>query len=229
MRSLPLTSAFGTQSWVITKVRLIANEMAAPDNAVFNRGVGAFEVRWLASNAWIEGTGKPSAPTTDGVSWEDLPTILNSNRDKSLGIFTNAGADGPIALNLELAESFVANFRLGGQVSLHLTAASPGVGFTFNSRNFGNTNAQPALEIITAADPRPRIDNVFLGDGNLLISFDAVSNWTYRLQRTDSFQEFPTGIWSDVLTIPAQASTTNIVYRDAATNPARLYRLSLSQ
>src|SRR5256885_1533797 len=52
--------------------------------------------------------------------------------------------------------------------------------------------------------------------------FDAVSNWTYRLQRTDSFQEFPTGIWSDVLTIPAQASTTNIVYRDAATNPARL-------
>src|SRR6267154_5478785 len=32
-------SAFGTQSWVITKVRLIANEMAAPDNAIFNRGV----------------------------------------------------------------------------------------------------------------------------------------------------------------------------------------------
>src|SRR5262249_31782739 len=39
---------FGIQNWVVTKVRLILNETAAPDNAIFNRGVGAFEVKWLA-------------------------------------------------------------------------------------------------------------------------------------------------------------------------------------
>src|SRR5262249_55528394 len=69
--------AFGGQNWLVTKARLILNESAAPDNDIFNRGVGAFEVRCLASDPWIEGTGRPNAPTTDGVAWQDLPGILN--------------------------------------------------------------------------------------------------------------------------------------------------------
>src|SRR5207247_9812805 len=69
----------GGQDWIVTEARLVLTEVGAPDNAIFNRGVGAFEVRWVASDAWVEGTGKPMAPTSDGVAWQDLPLIVNSN------------------------------------------------------------------------------------------------------------------------------------------------------
>src|SRR6266850_1802416 len=42
-----LDSALGEHDWVITQARLVLTEMAVPDNALFNRGVGAFEVRWI--------------------------------------------------------------------------------------------------------------------------------------------------------------------------------------
>src|SRR5262245_24945678 len=86
-----LDGAIGQHDWVVVGVRLLVSEMAAPDNAIFNRGVGAFEIRWIANDSWVEGSGKPMTPTTDGVAWQDLPVLLNSNLDKSLGVFTNAG------------------------------------------------------------------------------------------------------------------------------------------
>src|SRR6185436_8066346 len=79
-----LNQAFGSSDWLVTGFRLLVTEMAAPDNAMFNRGVGGFEIRWLAADDWLEGTGKPMAPTNNGVAWQDLPTILNSNLDTSL-------------------------------------------------------------------------------------------------------------------------------------------------
>src|SRR5262249_25820940 len=96
--------AFCGQNWVVTRVRLMLTESAAPDNAIFNRGVSGFEVRWLASDAWLEGTGRPNAPTSDGVAWQDLAGIVNSNLDTTLGVFTNAGADGPEYFTLALAD-----------------------------------------------------------------------------------------------------------------------------
>src|SRR5262249_15983780 len=59
-----LDGTLGSGGWIVTGVRLVLTEMATPDNAIFNRGVGAFEVRWLAADGWVEGTGKPNAPTS---------------------------------------------------------------------------------------------------------------------------------------------------------------------
>ena len=39
-----LDARFGSGGWIMTRARLVLTEMAAPDNAIFNRGVGAFEV-----------------------------------------------------------------------------------------------------------------------------------------------------------------------------------------
>jgi hypothetical protein len=221
-----LDSSLGGKDWIVTEARLLLTEMAVPDNAIFNQGVGAFEVRWLASNEWTEGTGKPMAPTTDGVAWQDLPQILNSNLDVSLGVFTNGGANGQISFSLALAESFLVHLHQGGEVGLYLTARSPEVGFTFNSRNFGNTNAQPALKLSATANPRPRIDAITLAGTNVSVSFGIVSNWTCRLQGANDLP--PSGGWSDLLVLPSQPTATNVVYLEVATNGRRFYRLALS-
>jgi hypothetical protein len=225
-----LDAALGAPDWVVTGVQLVLTEMAAPDNAIFNRGMGAFEVRWVAADGWIEGTGKPNAPTSDGVAWQDLPLILNSNLDVSLGVFTNSGANGQISFGLGLAERFLVDLRQGGEAGLYLTARSPEIGFTFNSREFGNTNAQPMLVVRAAANPRPRIDALSFTGTNVAVSFGTVPNWGYRLQcATALAQALPgPGSWLDLLTIPPQPSATNVVYLDGVTNGERFYRLSVS-
>lgn len=223
-----LDDALGGHDWVLTGARLVVTEMAAPDNAIFNRGVGAFEVRWQAADNWLEGTGTPKAPTTDGVTWDDLGSLVNSNLDVSLGVFTNAGVDGQSAFALELAERFVADVRVGDEVTLHLAAASAEVGFNFNSRDFGNTNAQPRLEVTAVPNPRPIIDSITQADGNIVVSFSATTNWVYRLQRRESVAGTPSGTWTDVLRITGQQSMTNVAFVDGLTNSQAFYRLSVS-
>jgi hypothetical protein len=220
-----LDSALGSGNWLITKTRLVVTEMAAPDNAIFNRGVGTFEVDCLATNNWVEGTGTPKLPTTDGVTWNDLPGIVNSNLDTSLGVFTNAGANGQIAFVLALADPFLADIRDGGEVGLHLTAASPSIGFTFNSRNFLNTNAQPVLEITAAVSPMPHIDSIVVSAGYVSVTFGAISNWNYRLQGSTAFGSEN---WTDLLVVPAQPGSGEVVYQDGVTNQQKFYRLSVS-
>jgi hypothetical protein len=222
-----LDEGLGGHDWILTDAQLVVTEMSAPDNAIFNGGVGAFEIRWLEHDTWAEGTGKPMAPTTDGISWQDLPAILNSNTDVSLGIFTNSGANGAISFSLALAKPMIADVRSAGELGLSLTAASPEVGFTFNSRNFGNTNGQPNLRLTARANPRPTIDSIQASGTKVILSFRTVSNWTYTLQYTDGLQTEPVG-WSNLLTLPPQQITTNFLYVDGATNRQRFYRLRVA-
>jgi len=223
-----LDNAMGQHDWIVTGVQLVLSEMAAPDNAVFNRGIGAFEVRFQAADAWLEGTGKPNAPTSDGVTWNDLPGLVNSNRDVSLGIFTNAGVNSQSAFALALADNFITDVRQGNEVSLLLTAASPEVGFTFNSRNFGNTNAQPRLDVTALPNPRPMFDSVASMGEDIVVSFSATTNWVYQLQRADFMAATQSEAWSNVLTISPQVSPTNVVYSERLTNTRGFYRLSVS-
>jgi hypothetical protein len=222
-------AAFDTslgEDWLITGVRLLVTEMATPDDAIFNRGVGAFEIRWMPSNSWAEGTGKPISPTTDGAAWQDLPLLLNSNVDQSVGVFTNSGMDGPLAFSLGLPDRFLAGIHAGAEVSFYLTSADPDVGFTFNSRNFGNTNAQPALEITAQPNPRPQIDSIGLSGTNVVLNFSVNSNWTYVLQFGTNLESGP-GAWSNLFTVPPQPTATNVTYVDTPIDRLRFYRLSV--
>jgi hypothetical protein len=203
---------------------LVLTETAAPDNAIFNRGVGAFEVWVQRADDWIEGTGKPNAPTSDGVSWNDLAILVNSNLGVSLGLFTNAGMNGQQAFSLSREDGLVADIRAGDEVSFRLVAASAEVGFTFNSRDFGNTNGQPRLEVTAFPNPNPRIDSIRSDGGQIVIGFAATTNWVYRLQRTDWLQS----TWVDVLTIPDQTTATNILYTEPSTKAQAFYRLRVS-
>jgi hypothetical protein len=223
-----LNNALASTNWTVIRTRLIVNEIAAPTNPIFDRGVGVFQVFWLASDAWVEGTGRPTAPTTDGVTWNGLQALLNSNLDLSLGTFTNAGASGQLAFGLALADPFVADIRQGGEVGLHLTATSPLVGFTFNSRNFSNSNARPLLEVTAAPTPQPRIDQVTRSGSYLLVSFSTVPNFNYTLQGSGSLAGSGPGKWTNLLQVPADPESGAVVYVDALTKSRRFYRLSLS-
>jgi hypothetical protein len=221
---------FGTNAWVVTGATLIVTEVGAPNNAVFNRGVGAFEIRWLASDTWVEGAGTPNTPTTDGVGYQDLSSLLNPALDASLGFFTNSGLNVTLTFPLVLAGGVVSNILAGANVNLYLTAASASVGFTFNSRNFATSNAWPGLTITAVAKPRVRIDSIErLGANEVALRFNTASNWTYTLQGLGSLPTGSPAGWSNLFMVAAKPFDDQAQFVDGVTNRQRFYRLFLSQ
>ena len=222
--------AFGADGWVVSGATLVVNEVGAPNNTNFNRGAGAFEIRWLASANWAEGTGTPNIPTTDGVAYRDLPSLLNPGVDVSLGRFTNSGANATLTFPLALADGLVSNLLAGADVDLYLTAASESVGFTFNSRNFGTASARPSLTITAAAKPLVRISSIErLGTSQVVLRFNTASNWTYTLQGLEGLPPGSPGSWSNLLTVAAKPFDDQAQFADGATNRQRFYRLLLSR
>jgi hypothetical protein len=93
-----LDSVFATHDWLVLRATLKLTEMAAPPSPIFNRGVGAFEIRWLASDSWMEGTGIPITPTVDGVAWNDIPSLLNPTME-------SRSANSPTAARIHVCHS----------------------------------------------------------------------------------------------------------------------------
>jgi hypothetical protein len=220
-----LDSALGTHDWLVLRASLKLTEMGAPPSPIFNRGVGIFEIRWLASDSWIEGTGIPVAPTTDGVVWNDLSSLFNMSADVSLGQFTNSGVDGRLSFALALKGPFLSDIRAGGRATLYLTAVSPQIGFTADSRSFMSPSNFPMLEITGVPNPHPRIDSIANSETNAIVSFDTVSNWTYVVQFVDRMSES----WSNFAIFPAQSTNGRIVLPAPQTSSQGFYRLSASQ
>lgn len=225
-----LNGSFGTNGWVVAGAMLVVNEVGAPNNAIFNQGVGTLEIRWSGSAAWAEGAGTPNPPTTDGVAYQDLADILNPAADVSLGRFTNSGVSGPVSFPLTLAGALVSNIVARTDLNLYLTAASASVGFTFNSRNFGTSNSWPSLEIRAVAKPLAQFTSIErLGTNQVAVRFNTVSNWTYTVQGLDGLPAGSPGTWSNLFTVSAKPFDDQIVFVDTVNDQQRLYRLLLSQ
>ena len=171
-------SLFGTNNWVITSATLTLTQNPLPGNPVFNIGNGLFQIRWTANDTWTEGTGNPNAPTTNGISYSQESSYLNSNTDLSLGAFDFAGTS-PLSCSLALPAAFVNNMQAGGGVGLFFTAVDPGVGFVFYSRDFkGNPAVLPHLVVTAVA--QPGITGFRLSGANLVLSAtNGVSGGTY--------------------------------------------------
>jgi len=223
-----LDTILGTHDWIIYRAKLHLTEVGAPVSPTFNRGVGAFEIRWLAEDEWIEGTGIPLQPTADGLTWNDLPLLLNPAKDVSLGHFTNSGVDGGLALDLTLQEPFLSDVRSGGPVTLFLTAASPQIGFTAGSRTFFVSTNLPELVIEADLNPHPRIDSIQRLGTNVSLSFTTRSNWTYTLQYVDGLPGMAAE-WSSRTIIPSSPTNSSVTFLDEVSSRERFYRLSLSR
>ena len=159
---------FGSNNWAVSGAKLRVTEIGAPAQTLFNRGIGAFQIRWIANDNWTEGTGNPNTPGTTGIVFTNEPALLNSGTDASLGTFTNSGADVTLSFPLTLPTVFGNDLKAGGEVGFFLTAIDPGIGFTVDSKNFGTTNARPFLEI--SAAPRPGITGISLSGTNIFLT-----------------------------------------------------------
>ena len=147
-------SAFGAGQWAISSVTLGVTAQSA-NNSIFNFGPGQFAVDWMGNNFWQEGTGTPMGPTTNGITYAQEPSLLNSNVDETLGAFNYGGAtSGRMNLSLGLTPGFLSEISTGSLVSLYMTATpNSTVGFTFNSENFGTASARPSIIITAVAVP----------------------------------------------------------------------------
>lgn len=153
---------FGPDSWTIqtTQLRLTAT---SPNNAIFNTSAaGAFRASWMVNDAWIEGTGSPTTPTSDGVTFNALGGLLGGS-DESLGVSAFAGGtSGASVYTLGLPSGFRGDLGAGNFVSLRLFAADTTVSYLFNSRSFGTAANRPQLNITAIATPEPAAMGVVL-------------------------------------------------------------------
>ncbi|HTS16835.1 MAG TPA: hypothetical protein VMP11_04615 [Verrucomicrobiae bacterium] len=216
-------ASYGAGQWVIVNATLVLFEQGQPNNTIFNRGIGPFGVEWIANNSWQEGTGNPNNPTTDGIVWNDEPSVLNSNLDEYLGTFVNGGTDGVVTLTLGLPSGFVSQLSTNGVVGVYMTAMtnSP-VGFTFHSHNFVDSTQWPFLEI--TAVPVPQITFVGIVGGNARIGFTTGSNLSYVVQYNNNMAD--TG-WNTLTNVTGTGSVMTITDAGAATLPRRFYRVDL--
>ena len=214
-------SIYGTGRWGISKLTLVVFEQTDVNNTDFNGGVGPFEIRWIATNTWTEGTGKPNNPTTDGITYNDEPSLLNPTIG-SLGTFVNGGTDGVVRLSLGSSASFISDISTGNLVSLFLTATTNStIGFTFHSRNFVDPTQFPYLEII--AVPISQVMSLVISGSDVKISFTTTNGLPYAVEANSNLT---TGSWN-VLTNSIAGTGGIVTFTDsgAATLPQRFYKV----
>ena len=172
---------FGAGQWTLQSVTLQLT--AAPNNNVnfFNpTAAGQFGISWLKNNSWVEGTGTPAAPTTDGISYDSLQsTFIDDADDQALGTFSfGGGSSGANAYLLDLSPGLIADVLAGDHLSLRVFAADNNVSYLFNSRTITSSANRPAL-IITAV-PEP---------ASLALSFVGLA--TFALRRFHRVRQDP--------------------------------------
>ena len=216
-------SSFGPGQWMIVRATLNLFEQGAPNNTIFNRGVGPFEVRWITTNSWMEGTGNPNAPTTDGVVWNDEPSMF-TNLDESLGTFVNGGTDGLVRASLGMPSGFVGDISTGGLASFYMTAPTNStVGFTFHSHNFVDSTQWPFLELM--AVPTPRITALVFTNSDVMIGFTTANGLTNTVEYT---ADLAGGTWTVLTNVTGTGLITNVIDSSAALLPGRFYRVRLA-
>jgi len=216
-------SSFGPGQWMIVRATLNLFEQGAPNNTNFNRGVGPFQVQWIVTNSWAEGTGNPNDPTTDGVVWNDEPSML-TNLDESLGTFVNGGTDGLVRVSLGTPSGFMSDISTGGLASFYMTATTNStVGFTFHSHDFVDSTQWPFLEIM--AVPTPRITALTFMNSNVMVGFTTVNGLTSTVEYTSNLVS---ASWNVLTNITGAGGTTNVMDSGAAVLPKRFYRVQLT-
>ena len=145
-------STYGTGGWSIDCIALQLTTTTA-NNPIFNPSQpGTFDVKWISSNAWVEGTGNPNNPSTTGVNWTDFAGLTSGAQAEGVFNVTNVGDGVTASYTLSPSSGLLFALQTGSQASLALTAdpTDSAMSALFNARNFGTPGRRPAL-IITAS------------------------------------------------------------------------------
>ena len=217
-------STYGTNTWSVSAISLtLASNYGTngvqPNNKIFNVvSNGNFVIEWITNDVWVEGTGNPAQPTSDGVTWDDLPE-LQSGPCEILGTNTYSppGINIPVTYPLPLNTNIVGEIASGGDMSLLFYAADNQISYLFNSHEYGrgndplvNVTAMPLLEILSG----------YFTNGVFHLTGLGSPNAQYQVQANSDLN---TTNWQTVGTVTA---TNGIIQFDdtTATNRQRFYR-----
>jgi hypothetical protein len=144
---------FGAGNWTVTSASLRLTTTPASSGNFNANAAGPINVSWMQNDAWVEGTGTPGSPTTDGITFNTLPSFLSPG-DQSMGTFNFPGGNsGANTYTLALPSGFTNDVLSGSLTSLRLFAGNDTVSFLFNSRNFATVSNRPVLVIDAVPEP----------------------------------------------------------------------------
>jgi len=215
-------------NWIISAISLdfacnFATQGAQPDNGIFNTvNTGNFVIEWMADDNWSEGTGRPMAPTTDGVTYDSLSTLeAETHEPLCTNTYIPPGNNVHVVWPLPLNTDLVTNILAGGPVSFRLYAADDQVSYLFNSHNFGNGN-QPLIHV--TAIPLPVLLSGGISNGVFGLNGIGHDDATYNVQ---ACTDLVTASWQTIGTATA-SGTGVILFNDtnAPNQPQHFYRLS---
>jgi hypothetical protein len=220
---------YGAGNWAITGISLQLTSNygtggVQPNNAIFPViRSGQFVIEWLSTNDWVEGTGTPNLPTTDGVAYDSLSNLLSGAHEiLCTNTYSPPGNNVPVTYTLPLDTNLVAGVPGGGDVTLLFYAADDQIGYLFNSYSYGRGN-EPLI-IVTANLMQPEMLSGYFTNASFHITGRGTANLQYQIQATANLM---TTNWQILGTVAAD-SVGAIQFDDTkvANQSERFYRLS---
>lgn len=147
-------AAYGVGGWKLdsASLKLVT---ASPNNPIFNPNVaGPIAVSWMQNDAWVEGTGGPTSPTGDGVTFATLPSLLGAADEPTGTINFPGGTSGSNTYSLTPSAGFTGDVLSGGNLSLRLSATGT-TSYLFSSRTFSQTGNRPVMTLTASPVPEP--------------------------------------------------------------------------
>jgi hypothetical protein len=173
-----LNTLYGVDLWTVQSVTLQLTATSG-GNPIFNSAAaGQFNISLMQNNSWVAGTGTPAAPTTSGITYNNLQsTYINNALDQNLGTFSFAGgSSGANTYSLTLSSGLIADLMNGSKLSLRPNAADSSVSYLFNSEDFGTAGSRPVLTINAIPEP----GSLALGG----LGFVLAAGWHRHFRRT---------------------------------------------
>lgn len=219
-------SAYGSNDWSVTGISLqltsnYGTEGVQPNNGIFNIiNGGNFVIEWLADNDWLQGSGTPNLPTTDGVTFGSLPTLVSELCEiLCTNTYSPPGNNVPVTYTLPLNTNLLSDIENGTNATLLFYAADNQIGYLFNSLKYGHGN-QPM--IFVTAIPILEILSGSLTNGLFHLTARGGANLQYQVQ---AITNLATTNWETIGTVTADTNGFIEFDDTTATNPRRFYRL----
>ncbi len=222
---------YGAGNWTITNISLeltsnYGTSNVQPNNAIFPViSGGNFVIEWLSYDDWVEGTGTPNLPTSDGVTYDSLPGLLSGAHEiLCTNTYSPPGDNVPVTYTLPLDTNLVADVSNGGDVTFLFYAADDQIGYLFNSYSYGRGN-EPLIHVTAILSSMPlEILSGYFTNGLFHLTALGGTNLQYQVQANS---DLTTTNWQTIGTATAD-STGLIQFNDSTvTNqPQRFYRLS---
>ena len=219
-------STYGSNNWFVSGISLKLTSNYGTGGVQPNNGIfpvisgGSFVIEWLSDDDWVEGTGTPNLPASDGVDYDSLPDLLSGPREiLCTNTYSPPGNNVPVTWLLPLATNLVADILSGGDVTFHFYAADNEIGYLFNSYNYGRGN-QPLIQVVAA--PLLKILSGGFTNGLFHLTGIGNNNSTCQIQAGTNLS---TTNWQTIGTATADTNGRIRFDDSGATNqPRRYYR-----